>query len=217
MFRYPLEVAIAEQRGANSHTDVVNADRIIFRSLNPWNWEDPDKLAVGDFDSSREGLEIFNRSSGGDGTCPRGREAPFDRDEQCPWLIDSAGELIYKCYVNDYKPAWWTGHGLEEICRIDWDGDAEDEIVAKERHKNGAGAIINPMTGKFEKIFAGKAVRIYAADIRGDYREEVITVDETGYVKVFWNSNTNANPAKPRYWRQQLYRRQKQNWDYYSP
>ncbi len=214
---YPLEVAIAEQRGGNSHTDVVNSDRIVFRSLNPWNWEDPDKLAVGNFDPGRPGLEIFNRSSGGDGVCPRGREAPFDRNEECPWIIDSAGELICKYYVNDNKPAWWTGHGLEDICRIDWDGDAADEIVAKERHKHGAGAIVNPITGEFKKIFDGKAVMIYAADIQGDYREEAIALDESGTVKVFWNENKNDNAVKPRYWKQQHYRRQKQNWNYYSP
>jgi len=67
----PLEVALAEQRGANSHTVVVNSDRIVFKTLNPWNWEDPDKLAVGDFDPNSPGLEIFNRSSGGDGTAPQ--------------------------------------------------------------------------------------------------------------------------------------------------
>jgi hypothetical protein len=214
---YPLEAVIAEQRGANSHTDVVNAEKIVFRTLNPWNWEDPDKVAAGDFDSSRPGLEIFNRSSGGDGSCPRGREAPFDRQEECPWLIDATGEVICKYYVNDHKPDWWTGHGIEEICRIDWDGDAEDEIVGKERHKNGAAAIINAFTGEFLQIFAGSALRIYAADIQGDYREEVIMLDEAGSVKVFWNSGVNSNPDKPRYWHQQHYRRQKQNWGYYSP
>ena len=213
---YPLEVALAEQRGAHSHTDVVNSDGIVFRSLNPWNWEDPDKLAVGDFDPARPGLEIFNRSSGGDGTCPRGREEPYSHEEG-PWVLDSGGNLIAKYYINDHKPSWWTGHGLEEICRIDWDGDDTDEIVGKERHKNGAGAIVNPMTGEFKKIFPAKAVRIYAADILGDYREEVIILDEDGCVKIFWNDEPNNEPAKPRYWTQQHYRRQKQNWNYYSP
>ncbi len=212
----PLEVALAEQRGADSHTVVVNPDRIIFRSLNPWNWEDPDKLAVGEFNAQRPGLEIFNRSSGGDGTAPRGSHEPYC-DEEAPWVLDSQGNLISKYYVNDQKPPWWTGHGLEEICRIDWDGDDTDEIVGKERHTNGAGAIVDPITGEFREIFPGHALRVYVADIRGDYREEVIIVDESGYVKIFWNSQTNNDPHKPRYWTQQHYRRQKQNWNYYSP
>jgi len=212
----PLEVALAEQRGANSHTVVVNPDRIVFRSLNPWNWEDPDKLAVGEFDAQRPGLEIFNRSSGGDGNAPRGRKEPY-RYEEAPWVLDSQGNLISKYYVNDNKPPWWTGHGLEEVCRIDWDGDDTDEIVAKERHTNGAGAIVDPITGKFRVIFPAQAVIIYAADIRGDYREEVIIVDESGEVKIFKNSQANHNPHKSPYWTQQHYRRQKQNWNYYSP
>jgi len=212
----PLEVALAEQRGANSHTDVVAPDRIVFRALNPWNWEDPDKLAVGDFDPARPGLEIFNRSSGGDGTAPRGRKEPF-RYELAPWVLDATGALIAKYYVNDHKPDWWTGHGLEEICRIDWDGDAADEIVGKERHKNGAGAIVNPVTGEFKVILPARALRIYAADIEGDSREEVIIVDGDGTVKIFSNPAPNPHPPKPSRWRDSAYRRQKQNWNYYSP
>jgi len=213
---YPLEVALAEQRGANSHTDVVNPDRIVFRSLNPWNWEDPDKVTIGNFDPSKAGLEIFNRSSGGDGTCPRGNEEPY-ASEEGPWVLDSAGNLLNKYYINDSKPDWWTGHGIEEISKIDWDGDDVDEIAAKERHKNGAWAIINPMTGQFLEIFREKVVRLYVVDIQGDYREEVVILDEDGSVKVFWNGEDNPYPQKPRYWTQNHYKRQKQNWNYYSP
>lgn len=212
----PLEVALAEQRGANSHTDVVNRDRIVFRALNPWNWEDPDKVAVGDFDPARPGLEVFNRSSGGDGTAPRKKEEPY-RHEEAPWVLDAAGELICKYYINDTKPAWWTGHGLEEISRIDWDGDEKDEIVGKERHRNGAGAVVDPITGAFRVTFPAKAIRIYAADVLGDAREEVIILDEDGTVKIFRNREINPHPPKARYWTQQHYRRQKQNWNYYSP
>jgi len=212
----PLEAVLAEQRGDQSHTDVVNPERIVFRALNPWNWEDPDKLAVGDFDPSRPGLEIFNRSSGGDGVCPRGREEPYV-EEEGPWVLDATGQLLAKYYINDYKPPWWTGHGIEEICRIDWDGDAADELVAKERHKNGAGAIVDAMTGEFRQIFEAAAVRIYGADVRGDSREEVIIVDESGEVRIFWDARPHPGPLRPRPWSQQHYRRQKQNWNYYSP
>ncbi len=212
----PLEAALAEQRGDQSHTDVVNPERIVFRALNPWNWEDPDKVAVGDFDPEKPGLEVFNRSSGGDGVCPRSREEPY-RYEEGPWVLDAAGRLLAKYYVNDKKPSWWTGHGLEEVCRIDWDGDTADELVAKERHKNGAGAIVDAMTGEFRQVFEVKATRIYAADVRGDSREEVIVVDESGEVRVFWDARPNPGPGRPSPWTQQHYRRQKQNWNYYSP
>jgi len=212
----PLEVVLAEQRGANSHTVAANPERIVYRTLNPWNWEDPDKVAVGDFDPGLPGLEVFNRSSGGDGTARRGKEEPFS-NEEAPWVLDATGELLVRYYINDRKPDWWTGHGIEEICRIDWDGDAADELVAKERHQSGAGAIVAPLTGEFTCIFPGKAVLIYAADLIGDSREEVITIDEAGVLRVFRNSSAGPEPARPSPWEQQHYRRQKQNWNYYSP
>ena len=211
----PLEVVLAEQLGAKSRTDVVNPERVVFRALNPWNWEDPDKVAVGDFDPESAGLEIFNRSSGGDGTGPRGNEEPY-ANEQCPWILNSRGDLMTKYYVNDYKPSWWTGHGLEEIFRIDWDGDERHEILAKERHKIGAAAIINPMNGRFKTVFRVKAARVYAADIMDDFREEAVVLDQDGTLKVF-ACREPAPTEKPSYWNQQHYRRQKQNWNYYSP
>ena len=212
----PLEVVLAEQRGANSHTDMVNHERILFRALNPWNWEDPDKVTVGDFDPSRPGLEILNRSSGGDGTARRGDEEPY-RNELAPWVLDAEGGLICKYYVNDHKPEWWTGHGIEEIAPIDWDGDAIAEIAAKERHAEGAGAIINPMTCEFLEVFEGQAARLYVVDLGGDSREEVVILDQRGFIRVIRNGAPNLNPAKPSPWTRQHYRRQKQNWNYYSP
>lgn len=212
----PLEVVLAEQRGANSHTDMVNHERILFRALNPWNWEDPDKVTVGDFDPERPGLEILNRSSGGDGTARRGDEEPY-RNELAPWVLDAEGELLCKYYVNDHKPEWWTGHGIEEMAPIDWDGDETAEIAAKERHAEGAGAIINPITCEFQQVFEGQAVRLYVADLVGDAREEVVVLDRRGFVRIIGNAAPNLNPAKPSPWSQQHYRRQKQNWNYYSP
>ncbi len=212
----PLEIVLAEQRGANSHTDVVNSERIVWRTLNPWDWEDPDKLVAGDFDPDRPGLEIFNRSSGGDGVVPRGEEEPF-RNEQGPWVLDANGDLITKYYLNDNKPERWTGHGIEEIFRIDWDGGPKDYLAAKERHEVGAAAIIDAISGEFLVIFPVEAVRLYVADIEGDSREEVIVLDKSGAVKIFTNAEPNPYPPKPSLWEQSWYRRQKQNWNYYSP
>jgi hypothetical protein len=209
----PLEVALAEQRGHRSRTDVINSERIVWCTLNPWNWEDPDKLAVGDFDPARPGLEVFNRSSGGDGTAPRGREEPFVCEE-APWVLDSQGQVLTKYYVNDHKPEWWTGHGLEEISCLDWDGDAADELVGTERHKSGAVAIVDPLTGEFRRIFRVEALRTYAADVEGDTREEILVLDRSGYIKVFSNPAPNPHPKKPSPWVKNQYRRQKQNWNY---
>ncbi len=212
----PLEVGLAEQRGANSHTVVVAPDHVVFRTLNPWDWEDPDKLAIGDFDAARPGLEVFNRSSGGDGTTPRGDDEEH-ASEEAPWVLDATGELLSKYYVNDRKPDWWTGHGIEEICRLDWDGDAVDELVGKERHKNGAGCIFDALTGKFRVVFPARAMLIYAADMLGDSREEVAILDASGTLRVLSNAAPNPHPERPSPWAAQHYARQKQNWNYYSP
>ena len=132
-------------------------------------------------------------------------------------MLDASGNLIAKYYLNDHKPAWWTGHGLEEICRIDWYGDGKDYLVGKERHKNGAGTIVDALTGEFKIIFPGEAVRIYAADVIGDAREEVLTIDQRGVIKIFWNNLQPGSKTALSYWTFQHYRRQKQNWNYYSP
>ena len=212
----PLEVALAEQNGAKSHTHVVSAERILWRALNPWNWEDPDKLAVGDFDTERPGLEVFNRSSGGDGTARRGREEPH-ANEEAPWVLGAKGELITKYYVNDRKPDWWTGHGLEEVCRVDWDGSGRDLIAAKERHTEGACAVVDPLSGRFIVVIPAHAARLYVADVQGDAREELVIIDADNSVSIYWNEKASRRPEKPTPWMIQHYRRQKQNWNYYSP
>jgi len=231
----PLEVILAETAGAGSRTIVVNRDRIVMAPLNPWNYDDPDKLAVGNFRTNRPGLEIFARSSGSDGTCDRASVSP---NELCPWVNDAQGNVINKYYLYDVptRPSWWSVNGIDEVVRIDWNGDYRDEIVGKERHKYvdgvwryGSVAILDAVTGAFEKVFPSdlKAMRVYAADILGDYREEVIVVECTNEVcydnsgsptkvKIFWNSQPNTY-SKPSYWDKQYYRRQKQNWNYYSP
>ena len=89
------------------------------------------------------------------------------------------------------------------------------EMAAKYKTNKWAARVGTPSCSRPGATAA--AVMIYAADVQGDYREEAITIDETGSVKVFWNENANSNPVKPRYWKQQHYRRQKQNWNYYSP
>jgi hypothetical protein len=218
-----LEVVLAETHHQTvSNSIIVNEDRIITLTPPAWSGDDPDKLAVGDFNTNREGLEVFCRSSGGDGTCSR---QEVDIYELCPWAHDAKGNVLNKYLLNDIpsKPSWWTTGGIEEIVRIDWDGDDTDEILGKERfasspdYVGGAVAVLNPITGEFKKVFQAEAIRAYAADILGDYREEIIVVEfSTSKVKIFWNDQPNTN-SKPRYWEKNEYRRQKQNWNYYSP
>ena len=61
------------------------------------------------------------------------------------------------------------------------------------------------------------AAKFYVADVSGDYREEMIVYNgETQQIEVYWNPASNRN-SKPRYWEQNVYRRLKDNFNYYSP
>lgn len=206
----PLEAVIAEQ-GGNNQAIAFNPNRIIFGKYNPANpccrvagecrEVDPDKIAIGNFVGGEDRLEIFCRSACG----------------RAPWVLDADGNIIATWVVDDEKPQGWYVAGIEEVVGLDWDGDGTSKILAKERHVDGDAAVINAMTGRFVRVFRGQAVRVYAADVAGDAREEVITVDRDGTIKVYANQAVNRNAPRPRRWDQQHYRRQKQNWNYYSP
>ena len=207
---WPLEAALAEQ-GGNNEALLVNHEQIYFGANNPDNpccevadecrERDPDKVAVGNFSAEHDGLEIFCRSACG----------------RAPWMFSNSGEKIAQWVVDDTKPESWYIDGIEEICRIDWDGDGLDEAVAKERHVLEDGGIFQPMTGAFLHVFTAAAQRIYAVDISGDGREEVVILDAGGEIRVYWNEEPSLGDSSVSPWTMQHYRRQKQNWNYYSP
>ncbi len=204
-----LEVGLAEQ-GGNNQAIVVGLDRIVYGTFNPANpccrvagecrEVDPDKVALGNFTGDAR-LEFFARSACG----------------RAPWVLDADGRIIASWSVDDTKPQGWYSHGIEEVAALDWDGDDHDELVVKERHISGDAAIVDAMTGNFRRVFDARATRVYAADVSGDFREEVLTLDENGLILVHWNPDPPPAAAKPRKWTLQHYRRQKQNWNYYSP
>jgi hypothetical protein len=207
----PLEVAIAEQGGHNEAI-AFNAERIVYRRTNRDNRccevtngqecveIDPDKVALGDF-TADDGLEFFANSACG----------------RAPWLINSKGKIIASWIVDATKPAGWTIHGIEDVSGIDWRGDGRRYLLAKERWlDDGDAAVIQADTGRFLRRFAVAGVRVHAADVSGDYREEAVVFDLDGTLKIFWNPSP---PVQPRsgYWQEQLYRRLKQNWNHYCP
>jgi len=198
-----LEIILLEELWSPSddHTSVVNPSRVIWRR--DFNLLEPQNSAVGDFDTSRAGLEIWCRSR-------------FDSDQR-PWVYDAQGNVIANWVMNDKKPAGWTEKGIENINSIDWDGSDRQYIAAKERHEDGDIAIINAMTGDFIKTWSNKASRIYVADVLGDYREEIVVLNsEENKVYVYSNGAVNTN-NKNSYWSFNYYKRQKDNFNYYSP
>ncbi len=219
----PLEVVYAETSG-NLESVAVNSQQILWGTRRDPNdipnsgqcarEKDPDKIAIGNFDPSRPGLEVFARSS-----CALH-----------PWIMDSNGQIISRWNVAEKAPSNWcilgrcggrdTEGGLEAVSQIDWHGDDRQVLLGKERHTDGKVAVVDPMNGTFTNVFPTQAARVYAADVAGDHRDEVIVVETNGTnnarVKIFWNANSSLG-SKARAWLQQVYRRQKQNWNYYSP
>jgi len=175
-------------------------DVYFYHSFNGW---EPQNAAIGEFDLKKEGLEIWCRSR-------------FDADQK-PWVLDSKGKTIASYRLNDMKPDLWSKKGIEFIYSIDWDGNGKHYLAAKERHVDGKIAIIDPLTGKFIQWWNENAARIYVVDIAGDSREEIVVINsEENEIHVYWNNKKN-DTEKERYWDLNHYKRQKLNYNYYSP
>jgi hypothetical protein len=204
-----LEVAIAEQGGHNEAI-AFSLDGLIYTTFNPNNRcceitrecieVDPDKVALGNF-SGDAGLEFFANSACG----------------RAPWVIDPYGSIIAQWVVDETKPAGWTVHGIEDVSAIDWLGGQHQSLIALERLvEYGNVALIDAINGRFLRRFSIDAVRVHAADVSGDYREEIVTLEMDGTLKVYWNEQP-PQQARVGYWSRQHYRRQKQNWGHYTP
>ena len=193
-----LEV-VALEEGAN-RTFLYNTNGLIW--VKDYKGQEPQNAAIGDFDLQRPGLEIWCRSR-------------YDV-EQKPWVYDAQGNIIASYELIKVAPPDWTNKGIEEIFSIWWDGSNRQLIAAKERHKSGDVAVIDPLTGKFIARFKDKADRLYVADVAGDWREELIVLSGNE-LHIYQNTAPNPNPNRERLWNKQWYRRSKAVWNYYSP
>jgi hypothetical protein len=194
-----LEVVLLEE--GRNHVALVNLEKGVLWHTHH-RGQEPQNAAVGDFDPSRPGLEIWCRSR--------------NDVNQTPWVLDAQGRVIAEWEMAKVAPPGWTDQGVEEIAVIDWDGSGPRYCAAKERHRQGDICIFEPMSGKFLRRWKEKAARIFVADVAGDWREEIIVVSGNE-VRVYWNDEPNEHPKRPRYWSQNHYRRSKANWNYYSP
>ncbi|MBE9144534.1 rhamnogalacturonan lyase family protein [Planktothrix mougeotii] len=165
------------------------------------NWE-PQNAAVGDFDPSRPGLEIWCRSR-------------FNTDQK-PFVFDAKGQLISNYEFSKIAPEGWTQKGVEVIFPIDWTGEAKQLAAAKERHEQGDVAIFDPLNGEYQIQFPEQTYRLYVADVSGDWREELIVLS-TNELRIYHNPEPNPNPKNASLWEQNRYRRSKMTWNYYSP
>jgi len=196
-----LEVVALEEGGDNGNrVFLFCSDRLLWET-HYQHWE-PQNAAVGEFDASRPGLEIWCRSR-------------FN-EHQKPFAFDAQGQLITQYAMDDVAPDGWTVRGVELIWAIDWTGGPKQFAVATERHKAGDVAIFDPIEGSFVTTFKEKADRLYVADVSGDWREEIIVL-AGNELRIYHNPAENPNPNRPRLWEQQHYRRSKMTYNYYSP
>ncbi|MCL6284940.1 hypothetical protein M3P21_15515 [Ruegeria sp. 2012CJ41-6] len=242
-----LEVALAEQHG-NDETIVIGATEPgWWRYHEPGGiWaigecrygEDPDKLAVGEFDPDRPGQEVFARSSCGNH----------------PWVMAGDGNVIASWSVSDTAPPGWCHvgdcrfdpeasflqrladrirvdlrggrsprrgeYGIDLVRPVHWDGNGQQLLFVTERHVDGQIALVDALTGEFLRVWPTEAARTYAADVAGDAREELIVLEarpEGSALKIFWNEEAAEDVPQDRLWKDRAYRRVRQNWNYYSP
>jgi len=194
-----LEVVALEEGGGN-RTFLYGVKGLIW--VKDYNGQEPQNAAIGEFDSKQVGLEIWCRSR-------------YDVDQR-PWVYDAQGNIITSYELSKVAPSDWTNAGVEAIFSIYWDGSDRQLIAAKERHKSGDVAVIDPLTGKFIARFKDKADRLYVADVAGDWREELIVLSGNE-LHIYQNTASNPHPPRERLWTKQWYRRAKAVWNYYSP
>ncbi|NQT24345.1 VCBS repeat-containing protein [candidate division KSB1 bacterium] len=211
-----------------NETTLPNPDPIKFFGE---SYKEPQNICAGNFFSQTPDFsEVWVRSRLGDSDY-----------SQHPWLFNAYGTQIthYSIdavlpgsstsdYFNQY-PSGYNKQGLEVVWTIDWDGSDKEYIAAKARHLAGNVGVFDALNGSsvWHTGTDGDAdygpvqsVMIYAADIAGDSREEVIVIDQTNSppeVQIYWNTTANTNKPKMSKWEDPLYTRLKQNWNYYSP
>ena len=180
---------------------------------------EPQDVAVGNFDLYYSFDEIWNRSRLGD-----------DSQSQYPWLYDANGYQFAHYATEDVLPSGFNTHdpagnkmGLECIWTIDWAGSKKEYIAATTKDVDGNVGVFDAATGQavwttIDMVPQIQAHVIYVADVSGDNREEIVIYDKAdGTIKIFWNEEENPYQPKPDKWDDPLYRRVKQNRNFYSP
>ncbi len=197
---------------------------------------EPQHTAAGNFDPAKPFAEIWVRSRLG-GQDPIKFYRPYD--SQWPWIYDNQGNLFprettYRMVERlpigfNSDPTDGNKLGIEITWTIDWNGSQKEYIAGKARFVDGHIGIFDVWKAsyiyKIDTVWTTihrrpniKTQMLYVADVEGDSREEMIVYDATdGRIRIYANSKPNPNQPKPYKWDDPLYRRLKQNWNFYSP
>ncbi len=193
-----LEVVLLEE-GSN-YVQLIGGKGPIWRS--DFRRQEPQNAAVGRFKPKSDEIFIWCRSR--------------YNEHQKPFVFNSRGRKVFDYRMDDVAPAGWTASGVEVIHTIDWTGRRQQLACAKERHTSGDVCLFEPLSGKFVERLKQKADRLYVADVRGDWREEIIVL-AGNKLHVYQNTAANPRPNEKRLWARRNYRRLKQCHNYYSP
>lgn len=193
-----LEVILLEE-GSNQ-LQVLGAGGPIWRKH--YKNQEPQNAVIGRFEAGSDELFIWCRSR--------------YNEHQKPFVFNSAGEMVFEYEMDKVSPEGWTASGVEVILPIDWTGERHQLACAKERHTSGDVGLFEPLTGRFIERFDNQADRLYVADVRGDWREEIIVL-AGNVLHIYENDAPNPRPNQPRLWDDRNYRRLKQCHNYYSP
>lgn len=187
--------------------------------------KEPQNIACGNFHTGKTGSEVWNRS--------RFFYNDYHKrgNGQHPWLYDAYGRQFAHYSTDNILPEGFNSEehggnaqGLEIIWTIDWLGDSKDYIAGQSRHDKNNVGIFNAVNGDtiwttLDRDVSIQSDFIYVADVAGDSREELISCDISSsnpVIKIFYNNQPNQYPEVSK-WEDPLYKRLKQNWNYYSP
>jgi hypothetical protein len=197
-----LEVVMLEEGGG------AEGNRVFLASKDGLIWEthyehqEPQNAALGRFEPSWTGLQVWCRSR-------------YDTHQK-PFVFDAEGKLRAHYEMDQVAPGGWTPKGVEVIWIIDWTGEERQLCAAKERHEAGDVCLFGPVSGEFKLRLPEAAARLYVADVTGDWREELV-VWNASELHIYENPAPNPRPNHPRLWQDARYRRAKMIWNYYSP
>ena len=194
-----IEVVTLEEGGGN-RVFLSRKDGLIWET-DYEHWE-PQNAAVGKFDASRDGMQVWCRSR-------------FD-EHQRPFVFDAQGALVNQYDMDNVAPKGWTVAGVEVIYTIDWTGAPVQQACAKERHTAGDVCVFNPISGAFLHTIDEQADRLYVADVTGDWREEIVVL-RGNELRIYHNDAPNEHPRDTRLWDDPNYRKAKHTFNYYSP
>lgn len=192
------EVVMLEE-GSNE-VQVLGLSGLLWR--NHYKHQEPQNAVIGRFKKGSDEIFIWCRSR--------------YNEHQKPFVFNARGDMVFEYAMDDVAPEGWTASGVEVIHRIDWTGERQQLACAKERHRSGDVGLFEPLTGRFVERFPARADRLYVADVKGDWREEIVILQGNELV-LLHNTAPNPRPEQPSLWKDRNYRRLKQGHNYYSP